>query len=138
MAEASEKILPGTWAYRCKRSLDGEIKKYNARSCVRGHLQEGVFNTYSPLVSWSMLRLLLAFALTFVWTTCSIDFASGFVQAKLKDPVWIHLPRGFRSSKGDRTCLRLVKSLYGLSVAPRLWFEHLRDGLLPVGLTQSK
>jgi hypothetical protein len=35
-------------------------------------------------------------------------------------------------------CLRLVKSLYGLSVAPRLWFEHLRDGLLAIGLIQSK
>jgi hypothetical protein len=136
--EATSKILPGTWAYRRKRSPDGEIKKYKARYCVRGDLQEGVFNTYSPLVSWSTVRVLLAFALTFGWTTCSIDFASAFVQAKLKDPVWIHLPRGFRSSKGDGMCLRLVKSLYGLSVAPRLWFEHLRDGLLAIGLIQSK
>jgi hypothetical protein len=136
--EASSQILPGTWAYRRKRSPDGEIKKYKARYCVRGDLQEGVFNTYSPLVSWSTVRVLLAFALTFGWTTCSIDFASAFVQAKLKDPVWIHLPRGFRSARGDGMCLRLVKSLYGLSVAPRLWFEHLRDGLLAVSLTQSK
>jgi hypothetical protein len=49
--EATSKILPGTWAYRCKRSPDGKIKKYKARYCVRGDLQEGVFNTYSPLVS---------------------------------------------------------------------------------------
>ena len=29
------------------------------------------------------------------------------------------------------------RSLYGLSVAPRLWFEHLRDLLLSIGLVQS-
>jgi hypothetical protein len=81
---------------------------------------------------------LLAFALTFGWTICSIDFASAFVQAKLKDQVWIHLPPGFRSLKGDGMCLCLVKSLYGLLVAPRLWFEHLQDGLLAIGLIQSK
>jgi hypothetical protein len=63
--EVTSKILPGTWAYRRKRSPDGEIKKYKARYCIRGDLQEGVFNTYSPLVSWSTVRVLLAFALTF-------------------------------------------------------------------------
>jgi hypothetical protein len=138
ITEATTKVLPGTWAYRCKRSPDGEIKKYKARYCIHGDQKEGIFNTYSSLVSWSMVWVLLAFALTFGWTTCSIYFSSAFVQAKLKDPVWIHLPRGFRSSKGPQTCLQLVKSPYGLSVAPHLWFKHLQDSLLAVGLTQSK
>jgi hypothetical protein len=31
ITEATDKILPGTWAYRRKRSPDGEIKKYKAR-----------------------------------------------------------------------------------------------------------
>jgi hypothetical protein len=94
MAEATSKILPGTWAYRCRRSPDGEIKKNKALYCICRDLQEDVFNTYSPLVSWSTVRVM--FALTFGWTTFSIDFTSVFVQAKLKDPVWIHLPHGFR------------------------------------------
>jgi hypothetical protein len=65
MTKATSKILPGMWAYRRKGLPDGEIKKYKARYCVRGDLQEGVFNTYSPLVLWSMVRVLLAFTLTF-------------------------------------------------------------------------
>ena len=40
------------------------------------------------------------------------------------------MPRGFRSSKGGSTCLRLKKSLYGLRTAPRLWHKHLRVALL--------
>jgi hypothetical protein len=130
--EATSKILPGTWAYRCKRSPDGEIKKYKARYCIRGDLQEGVFNTYIPLISWSTVRVLLAFTLTFGWTTCSIDFASAFVQAKLKDPVWIHLPHGFRSLKGPNTCLRLVKSLYGLSVRPVCGLNTSQTAFMPL------
>jgi hypothetical protein len=100
MTKATTKILPVTWATRHKHSPDGKIKKYKARYCVHGDLQEGIFNTYSPLVSWSTVWVLLAFDLTFGWTTCWIDFVSAFVQAKLKDPVCIHLPHGFRSSKG--------------------------------------
>ena len=135
--EAKTRILPGTWVFRRKRAPDGRIKKYKGRYCVRGDLQEGEFDTFAPVVQWSTIRLILVLSLTLDWPACSIDFASAFVQAKLSEPVWIHLPRGFRSNKGSDTCLRLLKSLYGLSVAPRLWYEHLRDALLKLGLRQS-
>ena len=138
--DAKTKILPGTWVFRRKRSPDGEITKYKARYCVRGDLEEGEPETYAPVVAWSSVRLFLILSLTLCWETCSIDFSSAFVQANLAVPVWIHMPRGFRSERqsgGQRTCLKLVKSLYGLSVAPRLWFEHIREALLKQGLKQS-
>jgi Reverse transcriptase (RNA-dependent DNA polymerase) len=137
-SEATSRIIPGTWAFRCKRSPDGEVKKYKARFCVRGDLQEGTFNTYTPLVAWSTVCFLLVSALSFNWITTSIDFASAFVQATLNQPIWIHLPSGYRSCLGPNTCIRLVKSLYGLSVTPRLWFEHLSRALKSIGLTQSR
>ena len=138
--EALTKILPGTWVFRLKRSPDGEVIKFKARYCVRGDLEEGEPETYAPVVAWSSVRLFLVLALTLGWATCSIDFSSAFVQANLAVPVWIHLPRGFKSHKQgnhSRTCLKLVKSLYGLSVAPRLWYEHIREALLKQGLKQS-
>ena len=139
MLEAKTKILPGTWVFRRKRSPDGEITKYKARYCVRGDLEEGEPETYAPVVAWSSVRLFLVLSLTLGWQTCSIDFSSAFVQANLTDPVWINLPRGFKSDQpsDQRTCLRLVKSLYGLSVAPRLWYQHIREALLLQGLKQS-
>ncbi|KAI2498726.1 hypothetical protein MHU86_15793 [Fragilaria crotonensis] len=54
-------------------------------------------------------------------------------SSPLSDPVWIHLPRGFHSPRGHATCLRLLKSLYGLSVAPRLWYQHLSEALREEG-----
>ena len=136
-SEAKTKILPGTWTFRCKRTPDGEIKKYKGRYCVRGDLQEEKQSTYAPVVAWPTVRLFLTLSLILNWKTMTVDFSSAFVQAKLKEPVWIHLPRGFSSSNGAHTCLRLVKSLYGLAVAPILWFDHVSKAFKDLGFKQS-
>lgn len=138
ISDAKSKVLPGTWVFRVKRSPDGEITKRKARYCCRGDLQEGDFDTHSPTVAWPTVRVFLVLALTLNWHTCSIDFSNAFVQAVLEDPVWIHLPRGFRSSHQRKTCLRLRKSIYGLCIAPRLWAETLFAALRSEGFIASK
>jgi hypothetical protein len=138
ITDAKTKVLPVTWVLRRKRSPDGEIKKLKGRLCIRGDLQEGVFDTFAPVVAWSSVRLFLVLTMMMRWETCSIDFSNAFVQAELKEPVWIHLPRGFHSNGTAKTCLRLKRSLYGLSEAPRLWHEHLLKALLELGLTPSR
>ena len=135
--EATTKILPGTWVFRRKRTPDGRIKKFKARFCVRGDLQETEADTFAPVVAWSTVRLFLVLCLYLKWETVSIDFDNAFVQAKLDDPVWIHLPRGYTSTIGHQTCLLLKKSLYGLSVAPKLWHAHLLSAILSIGFKQS-
>ena len=133
ITDAKSKILPGTWVFKRKRTPDGTISKYKARYCVRGDLEDSDPETFAPVVAWSSVRLFLVLSLTLGWDTCSIDFSNAFVQAKLEKPVWIHLPRGFKAQEGQGTCLQLLKSLYGLTVAPRLWYEHILDALLKQG-----
>ena len=137
-SSATTKILPGTWVFRRKRTPDGEIKTYKARYCVRGDLQEGEYDTYAPVVALATMRLFLVLSIILGWTTCSIDFSNAFVQADLNEDVFLRVPRGFRSRKPFETCLKLKKSVYGLSVAPRLWYEHLRSALLAEGFQASK
>jgi regulator of replication initiation timing len=137
-SNATSKILPGTWVFRVKRAPDGTIIKFKARYCVRGDLQTDIHETYAPVVGWSTIRLFLILSLLLHWDTKSIDFSQAFVQAALAHPVWIHLPRGFHT-EGTNKCLKLVKSLYGLAEAPRLWYLHLFDALVKkLGFTQSK
>ena len=136
--EATTKVLPGTWVFKVKRAPDGSFKKFKARYCIRGDLQEGEFETYAPVVQFSSVRLFLAWSLMLGWYTCSVDFSNAFIQADLKAPTFIHLPRGFRGSGSKKTCLRLKKSLYGLAVAPRLWYQHLCKALKDLGLKESK
>jgi hypothetical protein len=83
VSDAKTKIIPGTWVLRCKRSPDGEIKKRKARYCCRGDLQEGDFDTFTPVVAWSSVRFFLVLSMTIKWVTCSIDFSSAFLQADL-------------------------------------------------------
>jgi hypothetical protein len=140
--EAKGKILPGIWVFRRKRHPgSGEITKNKGRYTVRGDLQEGTFDTFAPVVQWSTIRMLMAVSLKYGYHTRSIDFSSAFVQAKLDKPVWIHLPRGhYPEHFGDDVedkCLELKKSLYSLSVTPKLWYEHLRERLLARGFKAS-
>jgi hypothetical protein len=137
ISDAKFKILSGTWVLHRKRSSDGDIRKYKSRYCCRGDLEEGDFDSYAPVVAWSSVRLFLVLTITLNWVTCSIDFSNAFVQAKLKTPVWIHLPCGFLSTCTGKTCLRLKRSQYGLSIAPKLWHEHLFAALSDMGFTPS-
>jgi Reverse transcriptase (RNA-dependent DNA polymerase) len=141
-SKATSKILPGIWVFRRKRNQGtGEIYKYKGRYSVRGDLQEGTFDTFAPVVQWSTVRMLMMIALRYGYKTKCIDFSNAFVQAKLSTPVWIHLPRGnYQDIFGEDTegkCLELKKSLYGLSVAPKLWYLHLREQLEAKGFKPS-
>ena len=68
------------------------------------------------------------------WETCRIDFLNAFVQAKLKQLVWVHLPCSFQAESKDQTCLRLKQLQYGLSCAPALWSKHILNALHELGL----
>ena len=137
---ATKKILPGTWTFRRKRNPSGEITKHKGRYCVRGDLEESDEEHSSPVCSFASVRLFLILTLVLKWKSCSIDFANAFVQSKMPDdkPMWIHLPRGFKSTKGLGYCLRLKKSLYGTSIAPLLWYQSAVKVFTDIGFHQSK
>ena len=139
LSTSLSKVLPGRWTFKLKRKPDGTIKKYKARYCVRGDLQEGNEEMNAPVCEFSTVRLFFVFSLLLGWYTSTIDFSNAFVQAVLTTPVWIHLPRGFCFKEPGKTCLRLKKSLYGLRTAPKLWHHHLCQALITdLGLVASK
>jgi hypothetical protein len=98
ISEATSRVLPSQWVFKRKRTLDGNIKSYKGWTVARGDLEEGVFDTYAPVVAWSSVRFFLILSLILECNTCSIDFSLAFVQAKLEKAVWLHLPRGFKST----------------------------------------
>jgi hypothetical protein len=140
MSSAEKKVLPGTWTFRRKRTPAGEIKKYKARYCVRGDLEDTHEEHSSPVCHFSSVRLFVVLTLILQWQTCSIDFSNAFVQSEMPadKPMWIHLPRGFRSDHSHRICLHLQKSLYGTKIAPLLWFNTVLGAFKSLGFVQSK
>ena len=127
------------WVFRRKRHPDGMVKKYKVRYCIRGDLQEGEFKTYSPVDLWATIQICLILALTLSWQIVCVDFSNAFVQADLKDKVWIHIPHSFPSTNTTNPmCLLLRKSLYGPSVAPWLWYEKPHQALINDSFSTSQ
>ena len=135
--DSGQKIIPATWVFRYKRSPAGDILKCKARICLRGDLMTGDEESYAPVVSWSTVRFFLVISIMLGWTTVSVDWANAFIQAKLKEHMYMNTPRGFLNKYGSAGCLRVTKSLYGSKFAPRNWYVHLRGALLQLGLKES-
>ena len=125
---------------KVKRTPDGELKKIKGRLVLRGDLQEYEGETFSPVAAWSTVRAFLVISAVTQRSTCTIDFSNAFVQSPLPEdePVWMHVPRGYKSSNGPDYCLKLKKSLYGHAVAPLLWYKYISDYFEKLGLKQSK
>jgi hypothetical protein len=136
-------VLPSTWVLRIKRFPDGRLRKFKARFCARGDRQiEGVdyFDKWAPVVSWSTVRMLLCMSINQGWDTRQVDFSNAFVQATLKEDVYISLPDHFETDEGyqrGEVLLKLDKSLYGLVQSPLMWYSHLTKAFEAKGFTKS-
>ena len=60
---ADHNVLPGTWSFKCKRKHDWTIREFKAQYCVIGDIQKLLspkpLNSYSPVVQWATVRLML-------------------------------------------------------------------------------
>ena len=75
-------VLPGTCSFKCKRKPDWTIRKFNARHCVRGYIQNRLspkpLNSYSPVVQWVAVGLMLILQCFLGLQSQSIDFKNAF------------------------------------------------------------
>jgi hypothetical protein len=91
-----KRAIPMVWSMKCKRDPAGKIIKWKARLCAGGHRSiENVdyWGTYSPVVSWSTVRLAIIFALINNWHIKSIDFVLAYPQAPVKTDIYMLPPR---------------------------------------------
>ena len=124
----SKNILPSTWALKRKRYPDGGIRKYKARFCVRGDNQvygEDFDETYTLVVQWWTVQMLLSLSLTSGLKTKQVDYTNAFVQVVIDEEVYCEFPQEFIGPDNDQYVLKLKKSLYGLKQDPRLRFKTL-------------
>jgi len=93
--------------------------------------------TFSPVIKPATIRLALALAIHYNWSSRQFDIYNAFLHGYLKEEVYMEQPQGFEDSKfPDHVCL-LHKSIYGLKQAPRTWFLRLSQALMELGFTAS-
>ena len=135
-----KKVIKSTWAFRQKRDPAGNATKKKARFCVRGDLQAKFeeFESYSPVVQWSTVRLMLILSIVHGLETRQVDYVNAFAQADLDKDVFIEIPEGYNHNNEVDCVMKLNKSLYGMSDAPLMFFELLKKNLESVGFKQLK
>lgn len=142
--------LPMVWSMKRKRNPIGTIVKWKARLCAGGHKSIEFIDywaTYSPVVSWSTVRMLITLAVINEWHMRSIDFVLAYPQAPVKTDIYMKpptVPPGFvipdLPSPADRSnfVYKLLQNLYGLKDAGKTWYDHLEKGLIKRGWKKSQ
>ncbi|CAI7752740.1 unnamed protein product [Closterium sp. NIES-53] len=130
-------ILTGKWVFRVKTKADGTIDKFKARWVVRGFDQErrrDFTETFVPVSRHTSLRILLAIAAMKKKKLRQIDVANAFLYAPVDAEIFVELPHGSHGEP-NQIC-QLLKSLYGIKQAPRLWQQFLHARLTRIGFRQ--
>ncbi|CAI7893557.1 unnamed protein product [Closterium sp. NIES-54] len=130
-------ILTGKWVFRVKTKADGTIDKFKARWVVRGFDQEhgrDFTETFAPVSRHTSLRILLAIAAMKKKNLRQIDVANAFLYAPVDAEIFVELPHGSHGEP-NQVC-QLLKSLYGIKQAPRLWQQYLHARLTRIGFRQ--
>ena len=134
-------VIDCKWVFKLKHKPDGSIDRYKARLVAKGFKQQyGVdyYDTFSPVVKPTTIRLLFSLAVSRGWSLRQIDIQNAFLHGLLHEDVYMKQPPGFVDSAHPSYLCKLDKSLYGLKQAPRAWFSRLSSTLLQLGFQASK
>ncbi|CAI7809982.1 unnamed protein product, partial [Closterium sp. NIES-53] len=118
----------------------GSPPVFKARYVARGFSQrQGVdyFQTFSPTLKMTTLRVLLHVAAQRDYELHSLDFSTAFLQGSLHEEIWLRRPPGFTGSFPPGTQWSLRRPVYGLRQAPREWHDTLRTTLAALGFAPS-
>jgi Reverse transcriptase (RNA-dependent DNA polymerase) len=126
-----------------KRQIEScKVYKHKARLNLGGHKQEyrvHYHETYSPVVRWTSIRLMLILSIICRWSTQQFDFVMAYPQADIStNHVYIEIPKGFEfEGSQDTHCLHVLKNIYSGKDPRRTWNQYLVKGLKELGFEQS-
>ena len=118
-----------------------------SRMVIPGHLDPhlGQFRSDAPTSMWVCVQLAKAVCAYKHWMALTFDVTTAFLSGKEVDrEVLIRappeglpaLPEHGEAAVKPGELLRVVKSAYGLSEAPRLWYLRARELLLEIGFEE--
>lgn len=134
----NRKALGCKWVFKSKRDSNGNVVRHKARLVIQGFLQrKGIdYNeTYSPVIRYNSIRLLLALAARFDLELEQMDAVTAFIQGDVSEEIYMAQPKEYQ--QGNKVC-KLNKALYGLKQASRLWNTKLDIALKEIGFQRSK
>ena len=128
------------WVFTKKFDKFGNVSRYKARLVAKGFTQRyglDYFETFSPVLKFNSLRLLIAIAAHLKLDIYQDDVPTAFLKGVLKEEIWMEQPPGFKKGSTKQLCY-LKKTLYGLKQSPREWNQVIHEYLISLNFKQSK
>uniref|UniRef100_A0AAV1VCX2 Reverse transcriptase Ty1/copia-type domain-containing protein n=1 Tax=Peronospora matthiolae TaxID=2874970 RepID=A0AAV1VCX2_9STRA len=127
------------WVFKIKRKADGSVEKYKARLVANGFKQKyGIdyTETFSPVVKYVTLRMVIAITKYFDWLLDQLDVVTAFLYGVMKEKMYCVISEGVEMD-GEFDCLELVKAIYGLKQASRVWNDTFYEFVCYIGFKVS-
>jgi hypothetical protein len=121
--------IPSSMKLKLKVGKDGVVKERKSRLVADGSHQQYMIDyeaTFAPASQLVSVRILLTIAVCQDLTVYHADVAGAFLNAELKEDVYVKLPEALPECIKDKLpsmTVKLVKSLYGLKQAASDWHE---------------
>ena len=122
-----KKPIKCRWRYVIK--ADGRFKE---RLVAKGFTQvQGIDykETFSPVSRYESIQYILVHAALLDWEIEAMDVKTAFLYGELKDEIYMEQPEGFLVKEQEKKVCKLIKSIYGLKQAGRVWYELMADTL---------
>ena len=133
------KLIDCKWIFKVKKGSDGSVQRYKARLVAKGFAQKyGVDydETFAPVVRYSSIQTLLAFAIQNDMLIHQMDAVTAFLNGTLEE-IYMKQPPGYVQKGKEHLVCKLNKSLYGLKQSPRCWNKAFREYMDSINFTQS-
>jgi hypothetical protein len=109
------------------------VTRNKARLVTKGYAQVTCLDfeeTFAPVARIESICIFLAYAAHHSFKPFQIDVKSAFLNAPIKEEVYVEQPPGFDDDRYPDNVYKLSKTLYGLKRAQRAWYECPRDYLI--------
>ena len=131
-----KEVVDAKLVFDHKKDKDGRILRYKARLVARGFTQKHGVNygeTFAPTIRLDAMRIILALAAKKGWKVHQMDAVAAFLAARLQEEIFMKVPTELQQYFGKY--VQILKSLYGLKQAARMWYLLVSDFLKKIGFS---
>lgn len=107
-------VIGSKWVFKIKNKADGTIDRYKARLMAKGFIHTpgiDLFDTYSPVIKPSTVRLLLTLVVSLNWPVHQLYINNSFLNGILKEIVYMSQPEGFVNPTQPTHVCKLNKAM---------------------------
>jgi len=141
-AQGTKRLLESRYVYTTTDGKDsGPLK---ARWCIRGYLDPDILDlaTAAPTLSPEGFATIVQMITSKRWHLKIADIEAAFLRGddmkRTQGKVLVRVPRDGIPQLAHDAIIELIKPVYGLADAPRLWWKSLTKSLVELGMTQSR